>query len=170
ADAAGAVADEVQRAETGLIVLEERRAVVEPRRVHDAAKVDRRLPGQVVVLVGPERHPEIAAAASTSAFAAEEDDVTSGIESRRKLGCGAVERRDGHWILPRRFPIDSVCDVEIEAAQTARSVRYEVEAEAIGRQRRMLLVEHTVDRRPDVFRSGPVGEVFRCQRDQKPDT
>src|SRR6185503_20091827 len=54
AAAARAVADEIQRGQPARFILEQRRAVVETWRVHEAAEIDRRLPSEIVSLVPSE--------------------------------------------------------------------------------------------------------------------
>src|SRR5262249_34030918 len=119
------------------------RVLISPKRwcsligagnVQSAAEIDRRLPGQIVVPAAAMRSPQFGAVSSVTA------SWTSAVEEQpmpvhREICSMVVELRIQHrqvlWRLPRAIDAVALRDPKIEASGPARTIRAEIEAQAV---------------------------------------
>src|SRR4030095_12931066 len=69
------VAREMEDGNADLVVLEEARPEIAKGAVHPRAQVDRRLPAEVVVDVGPPRDPDVEVPKAAGAIRGEEEEL-----------------------------------------------------------------------------------------------
>src|SRR5262249_39371413 len=109
----------------------------------------------IALRVSSERHPEITSAAAAVAFASKKQPVSGRVESGREFGADAVESRNRHGCFPRSGSTRSMGDPEVRAPRAPGSIADEIQAEAIRRQRGVLLRESRIDRWSQVDRHRP---------------
>src|SRR6202011_1700196 len=163
----GTVTRDVQADDPGLFVLEVGRGVI-VFRTNYRAEVDRLLPTEIVMLVASSRNIEIVAAETTWAVTVEEQQMPV----RRKARDGraaidaiddgyTVERIQIYWWSPTRVEAGALGNPDFEeasgvlAVDTPWTVRTDVQAQAILRDRGVAVEVLCVDHGAEVDWRGP---------------